>query len=381
LQSIGALARTCRMVTYRFNVGTRVLCRTDEWLAGTIIKLNYREPDWPRRETVPYQVQLDDGDLIFVPEDVEVLCKKLIEPWWVPILEKRSGRFVHTDVVEQFRKACMSKDVNERNHKGQSALLEAVRLNWAVGVETLIQMQADVNIVDDKKLSALHLACMRGMPVVVGILMKARANPNCQDNDPDHDPEFKSTTFGLRLQHRTPLHYCCLDGYLEIARLLLQGTADLNVQDAQFKAPVHLAIEEGHDAIIDLLLQSGAAVDLCTLESGMKNSPLMDAAHTGKHVLAEKLIRAGADVNKVGKQDMAALHLAARRGDSNMVKLLLEARADTTLESKCGTALNLAKKKGSAEVLQLFGVKAEDARQDMKRPRLDDALRAVLYMN
>merc|ERR1719356_1263347 len=87
----------------------------------------------------------------------------------------------------------------------------------------------------------------------------------------------------------------------------------------------------------------------------MKNSPLLDAAHKGKHVIAGKLLASKADVNKVGKQDMTALHLAARRGDPKMVKILLDARADVTLESKCGTALHLARKHGSAEILQLFG--------------------------
>merc|ERR1712032_47714 len=127
------------------------------------------------------------------------------------------------------------------------------------------------------------------------------------------------------------------------------------------KTPLHLAIDEDQITIIDFLLQSRAAVDVCSLESGMQNSPLMDAARNGNFILAGKLVAAGADVNKLGKQEMPALHLASRRGDPKTVKLLLDAQADTTLKSKCGTALQLASKKGSAELLQLFGVSAQSA--------------------
>jgi len=370
---------------YRFAVGTQVLCRTgaDEWSAGTIVKMNYREPDWPLGRSVPYQVLLEDGRLIFVPKDHELVCKKLTLPWWAPILDKPAGEFACNPSPQELLQACAGKDINKRNHNAQTALLEAVRLNWLAGVETLIKMQADVNIIDKNKSSALHRACMYAMygAPMITLLLEAQANPNLQDTDPDYDPEFTSTTFGNRLQHRTPLHYCCLEGEVGTARLLFHGNADLNIQDAQFKAPLHLAIEEDHDAVIDFLLESRADVDLCTLDSGMMNSPLMDAAYAGKHMLAEKLIRARADVNKAGKQDMTALHLATRRGDLNMVKILLEARADPTLESKSGTALNLASKQRSAELHQLFGVKEKDVNLGVKRAPLDDAQRAALYLN
>merc|ERR1712048_1134814 len=101
--------------------------------------------------------------------------------------------------------------------------------------------------------------------------------------------------------------------------------------------------------------------------------------HNGKHLLMGKLIAAGADVNKVGKQDMTALHLAARRGDPKTVKILLEAKADTTLKSKCGTALELASKKGSAELLRLFGVSTESV--GLEKTPLTQAERSALYMD
>merc|ERR1719440_926517 len=84
----------------------------------------------------------------------------------------------------------------------------------------------------------------------------------------------------------------------------------------------------------------------------------MDAAHQNKTDLASKLILAGADINKQGKQGLSALHLAARRGKTKMVQILMEARADTSQKSDLGTSLDLAKKNGGLELLKLFGVEA-----------------------
>ena len=53
---------SCTRSNYRFVVGTRVMCKMDEWQAGTIIALDYREDRWPLGKVVPYQVELDDNE-------------------------------------------------------------------------------------------------------------------------------------------------------------------------------------------------------------------------------------------------------------------------------------------------------------------------------
>jgi len=39
------------------------------WAPGTVVGTNYREPEWPEDQVAPYQIQLDDGTLIFAPMD------------------------------------------------------------------------------------------------------------------------------------------------------------------------------------------------------------------------------------------------------------------------------------------------------------------------
>ena len=61
----------------RFAVGDRVRCKTSatKWKRGSIVKLNYREEHWPAEKTAPYQIQLDNGPLIYAPQDSESLIR------------------------------------------------------------------------------------------------------------------------------------------------------------------------------------------------------------------------------------------------------------------------------------------------------------------
>ena len=70
LRDAGAVLR-CRETPLRFKVGSRVECcfGTDHWASGTVIKLWYTEDSFAQGFYAPYQVELDDGDLIFAPED------------------------------------------------------------------------------------------------------------------------------------------------------------------------------------------------------------------------------------------------------------------------------------------------------------------------
>jgi len=68
------------MSQYRFAIGDRVECNTGEWVAGTVVALDYAQPNWPPGKIAPYQVRLDDERLIFAPiDDAKVIRATLTE--------------------------------------------------------------------------------------------------------------------------------------------------------------------------------------------------------------------------------------------------------------------------------------------------------------
>lgn len=65
----------------RFTVGEEVECSIEGgYTKGRIVALHYRESDWPVGATAPYQVELEDGDLIYAPWDHDGCIRKPIAP-------------------------------------------------------------------------------------------------------------------------------------------------------------------------------------------------------------------------------------------------------------------------------------------------------------
>ena len=63
-------------IELRFDEGYRVECNCGEWKPGTIVKAWYREDSWEEDSWAAYQVQLDDGNLIFAPIDDDNVIRK-----------------------------------------------------------------------------------------------------------------------------------------------------------------------------------------------------------------------------------------------------------------------------------------------------------------
>jgi hypothetical protein len=65
----------------RFRVGSLVICKVqtvqgERLMRGTVAKLNYREGWWPIGRIAAYQVELDNGDMIFAPTDTDSIIRE-----------------------------------------------------------------------------------------------------------------------------------------------------------------------------------------------------------------------------------------------------------------------------------------------------------------
>ena len=114
------------------------------------------------------------------------------------------------------------------------------------------------------------------------------------------------------------------NGYTEIAKLLIDKGAKLNIVDKNGKTPLFIASSSGHVETAELFLNEDDEIDSFNA-GGM--TPLMGASKNGKTETANLLIRRGADLNACNNQKCTSLMFAIRNEDIEMIKILVKAGA------------------------------------------------------
>lgn len=121
-----------------------------------------------------------------------------------------------------------------------------------------------------------------------------------------------------------------------VAALVTDPRAELDVRDSLDRTPLYLASLGGHADIVDLLLGRGADVRVGV-------NPLFAACASGSPGVVRTLLAAGCrhrDRNAAGD---SPLHVAAQEGHAEVVAVLLGAGADAGEVNKAGeTPLALA---------------------------------------
>lgn len=135
------------------------------------------------------------------------------------------------------------------------------------------------------------------------------------------------------------LHLACLgedkELALDIANLLIKHDISVHQNDALDVTPLFLAVEEGHDRLVELLLRTGARVDLRVKES--QSSVLHFAMKSCNEKVIKQLIESGADINAVNSANRTPIHEAAAFGCIDGFKLLIQAQGRDIKDAKTPT--------------------------------------------
>jgi len=164
---------------------------------------------------------------------------------------------------------------------------------------------------------------------------------------------------------RTALHAAAANGNLEIVELLIERGADINLQDIHGRVPMFVALAEHQPEVARRLAKADTDPNARTVDG---STLLMAAARAEDIELFQWALDHGADVNatRPEKNNATALIIAARKGNPEIVGLLLARGADPKIANHEGkTALDLAKGK---EVKELLRTTAES------RPSTDSAV-------
>ncbi len=139
-------------------------------------------------------------------------------------------------------------------------------------VSDLIALGANLDWQDEDKHSwtALHVAIWYNSPQIARMLIDAKAKLDIQD-------EYT----------RVALHMATLSDRPEIVRMLIDAKADLDIQDKDGWTALHFAANDVNFKIVEMLVDAGARKNIRNNEG---NLPHDFVGHLSKHGVPEELI-------------------------------------------------------------------------------------------
>ncbi|RGP62916.1 putative ankyrin repeat protein [Fusarium sporotrichioides] len=197
---------------------------------------------------------------------------------------------------------------------GDSLLMSAVRLGNPQLIKPIVDAGAAVK--DDPKGQELVREAIESCShEAVDILLKAGVELGLKDDADDAE--------------EPPLPFAAAKGLLECVRVMLRHKADPDV-NGPFGTALYRAVEKGHLDIVRLLLENDPKPSMEIVPPN-QDALLIRAICTGNTELVSLLIQHGVRIDFVdpnGDLIKTPLSRACKEGDLDMVKLLLENKAD-----------------------------------------------------
>ncbi|EED17581.1 ankyrin repeat-containing protein, putative [Talaromyces stipitatus ATCC 10500] len=236
--------------------------------------------------------------------------------------------------------------------KVKSAIQAICHICTEATIVRAFEMGADIHSIDEGGNNILHHGGRNESPAVLPILFKLGCPLEAVNKQ--------------NLQGKTPLMKAVKGGHVNNVTTLLAYNADPNTPLANGATALHVACNWDHVEIARLLIDAGAKVEVV---NGDGWRPIHFAAYNYSTKMVELLVQHGADVTATDQQQNTALHLLLAEVTSNAskkfvkgilrkVKLLISANADPTAKNDSGdTPLSLAKNTGHYEIYHLLSTR------------------------
>ena len=217
----------------------------------------------------------------------------------------------------------------------------------------------------------LYWAVQHGhLPLIHGLLSKG-ANPN--------GPQYKCELVGCTGRHiSTALHWATKSNNETVIKLLLEYGVSVNATDNHNATPVHWACGNSTIPILKLLVDQDA--DL-SARDGDGDPPIAWAAEKGIPDVFEYMLSRGADIRATNNSGATLLHTVFLRGDkyidkhAEVVRIMLTRNFDMLahVDNRRDAALHLAARCGSLEAVKLMLDENLSQRLDINMRGSDDS--------
>ncbi|CAH1773055.1 unnamed protein product [Owenia fusiformis] len=204
-----------------------------------------------------------------------------------------------------------------QDSEGDTPLHDAISKKRDDMVSLLIENHADITLTNNNGFNSLHHAALRGNPSAMRILLSKLPRPWIVDEKKDDG--------------YTALHLAALNNHVEVAELLvIQGKANMDIQNVNQQTALHLAVERQHTQIVRLLVRESCCLNIADKDG---DTPLHEALR--HHTLSQ--LRQLQDMQDVGKLLMGLGTPGADKKSSASIACFLAANgADLNLKNKKG---------------------------------------------
>lgn len=221
-------------------------------------------------------------------------------------------------------------DVDAQALDGSTPLHCATRCQNEVMTRRLLYAGANPQILDNSRMTPLHLAASSGSLTIVEDLLRGGASAHARDD-----------------LGQLPIHIAARMGMLAVAKVLIKGV-EINARDKGSQTPLILAAANGHEDIVHELLQGKADVNLRARDG----NALVRAAAKG-HYGVVNILWSWQESNGVNHDDsVQALVKAAAGGFEEVVGWFLDNGVSVEAEDDDSeTALVAAVRNGRCNVV------------------------------
>lgn len=138
----------------------------------------------------------------------------------------------------------------------------------------------------------------------------------------------------------TPLHYAARNGHLAVVQCLLERGAAIEPRADDGFTPLHFASCFGHQRVVELLLNQGAEIET---QDNFGHTPLHSASYSGHLDIIKQLMNRGADAYARNGEGATPMHCGAFEGHVSVVQFFMEQGMDMNMPGAADyTSLHLA---------------------------------------